>query len=81
MLEIKEKSEAKHILHAIRSCISIKQFLKGEVNNKKIINTMNSNVGEKTINDLIKNNANKTQKKIALEYLKYLYKNLLKELK
>jgi len=81
IIELGKKIESKYIYNAIRTCLSIKSFLKKVVDSELLIKTIENNIGKLTADSLIEGRANSVQKDIALRYLKYLYNNLLGVLK
>ncbi len=81
VIELGKKIKPRYIYNAIRNCLSTELFLKNIVDNKLIIKTIENNIGKLTSENLLSNKTNLVQRDIALRYLKYLYKKLIKELK
>lgn len=80
IIELGKNLDTKYLYNALRTVISIDLFLKKVINNKKIIKTIEDNIGKNTANNLIENKANSLQKEIAIKYLKYLYDSTLIQL-
>ncbi len=81
ILELGREIKSKNIYNALRTCLSIKLFLKKIVDNKLVTKEIVNNIGISTVENLIENRASPIQKEIALKYLDYLYEYLKEELK
>ncbi len=74
--ELGKSIESEYIYNAIRTCLAIRLFLKNRVSNRLIIDKIENDIGKITAKSLKDNKANKIQREIALNYLKYLYNKI-----
>src|SRR3989338_4507332 len=81
VLELGRKIRPRYVYNALRNCLSIKLFLKGIIDNKRIIKTIEDNIGKSTAKSLIEDKSDVLQRDIALKYLEHLYNGLMEGLK
>lgn len=74
--ELSDSMSPRQLYYGIRTALAILFFLQKTLNNKKIIQEIKQNIGEKTFNGLKQDTLTKLQKQIVLLYLNHLYAQL-----
>src|SRR3989338_3137721 len=80
VLELGKEISSRYVYNALKTCLSIELFLRGEVGNELLVETMKENIGGVTVEKLKDGSASFIQVEIALKYLNYLYRKLERKL-